>query len=173
DPGPPPDWDQPAPPEHQARPSRPRRAPRSGGGLTLVERLVLVLLSHPQVLEERPLPDGLEHLNLAQKDLLIQVAGAAREQPDSPAALLGSAMALDQGEDLSTLLREALKPPMDARVARLYWEDALQHLHTMALEQALEDEQRRPNPDASRLGELIRALADARHRAREASARDR
>ncbi|MCH2558263.1 MAG: DNA primase [Alcanivorax sp.] len=175
DPGPPPEWDgppddydQPAPAARPRRPARP-----AGGGLTLVERLVLVLLSHPQVLEEHPLPEGLDRLQLAQKDLLIQVAHTARDQGGAPAALLGAAMALDQGEDLSTLLREALKPPMDARVARLYWEDALQHLHTLALEQALEEEQRRPDPDVARLAELIRALADARHRAREASARDR
>ncbi|MBM7334677.1 MAG: DNA primase [Alcanivorax sp.] len=175
DPGPPPDWD--GPPDDYGQPApaaRPRRPARpAGGGLTLVERLVLVLLSHPQVLEEHPLPEGLDRLQLAQKDLLIQVAHTARDQGGAPAALLGAAMALDQGEDLSTLLREALKPPMDARVARLYWEDALQHLHTLALEQALEEEQRRPDPDVARLAELIRALADARHRAREASARDR
>lgn len=175
DPGPPPEWD--GPPDDYGQPApaaRPRRPARpAGGGLTLVERLVLVLLSHPQVLEEHPLPEGLDRLQLAQKDLLIQVAHTARDQGGAPAALLGAAMALDQGEDLSTLLREALKPPMDARVARLYWEDALQHLHTLALEQALEEEQRRPDPDVARLAELIRALADARHRAREASARDR
>ena len=165
-PGPPPDWadnpDQGAP----ARPPR-RRAPRSSGGLTLVDRLVLVLLSHPEVLVEHPLPEGLDQLELEQRDLLLQVAATARDQTGSPAALLGAAMALDHGESLSALLREALKPPMDADVARRYWEDALGHLRIMALEQALEKEQRRPDPDAARLGELIQALSVARSKARQ------
>lgn len=165
-PGPPPEWadnpDQGAP----ARPPR-RRAPRSSGGLTLVDRLVLVLLSHPEVLVEHPLPEGLDQLELEQRDLLLQVAATARDQTGSPAALLGAAMALDHGESLSALLREALKPPMDADVARRYWEDALGHLRIMALEQALEKEQRRPDPDAARLGELIQALSVARSKARQ------
>ncbi|MBL7250402.1 DNA primase [Alloalcanivorax marinus] len=167
DPGPPPDWADFPEGNAPARPPR-RRPPRSrGAGLTLVERLVLVLLSHPQVLDEHPLPEGLEELELDQRDLLQQVAATARDQGGSPAALLGAAMALDHGESLSALLREALKPPMDADVARRYWEDALGHLRILALEQALEEEQRRPNPDASRLGELIQALSQARSRARQ------
>ena len=130
-------------------------------------RSVLVLLSHPEVLVEHPLPEGLDQLELDQRDLLLQVAATARDQTGSPAALLGAAMALDHGESLSALLREALKPPMDADVARRYWEDALGHLRIMALEQALEKEQRRPDPDAARLGELIQALSQARSRARQ------
>jgi len=154
------------------RPRTPNRAPvrrRGGsGGLGLVERLVLVLLSHPEVLEERPLPEGLEELEVPQLDLLIQVAGTARDQASSPPALLGAVMALEQGESLSLLLREALKPPMNAGTARRYWHDALEHLNALALEQALELEQRRPTPDGARLSELIKALAEARNRARQA-----
>ena len=60
----------------RARPRRPQRQRGSAGGLGLVERLVLVLLSHPEVLEERPLPEGLEELDIPQLDLLIQVDGA-------------------------------------------------------------------------------------------------
>ncbi|UWN50983.1 hypothetical protein ASALC70_03207 [Alcanivorax sp. ALC70] len=82
---------------------------------------MLVLLSHPEVLVEHPLPEGLDQLELDQRDLLLQVAATARDQTGSPAALLGAAMALDHGESLSALLREALKPPMDADVARRYW----------------------------------------------------
>ncbi|MBF5056489.1 DNA primase [Alcanivorax sp. 521-1] len=167
DPGPPPDWaDFPGEAPPARAPRRPVRRP-APGGLTLVERLVLVLLSHPEVLVEHPLPEGLDQLELDQRDLLLQVAATARDQTGSPAALLGAAMALDHGESLSALLREALKPPMDADVARRYWEDALGHLRIMALEQALEKEQRRPDPDAARLGELIQALSQARSRARQ------
>ncbi len=167
DPGPPPDWaDFPGEAPPARAPRRPARRP-APGGLTLVERLVLVLLSHPEVLVEHPLPEGLDQLELDQRDLLLQVAATARDQTGSPAALLGAAMALDHGESLSALLREALKPPMDADVARRYWEDALGHLRIMALEQALEKEQRRPDPDAARLGELIQALSQARSRARQ------
>ena len=167
DPGPPPDWaDFPGEAPPARAPRRPARRP-APGGLTLVERLVLGLLSHPEVLVEHPLPEGLDQLELDQRDLLLQVAATARDQTGSPAALLGAAMALDHGESLSALLREALKPPMDADVARRYWEDALGHLRIMALEQALEKEQRRPDPDAARLGELIQALSQARSRARQ------
>ena len=167
DPGPPPDWaDFPGEAPPARAPRRPARRP-APGGLTLVERLVLVLLSHPEVLVEHPLPEGLDQLELDQRDLLLQVAATARDQTGSPAALLGAALALDHGESLSALLREALKPPMDADVARRYWEDALGHLRIMALEQALEKEQRRPDPDAARLGELIQALSQARSRARQ------
>lgn len=167
DPGPPPDWaDFPGEAPPARAPRRPARRP-APGGLTLVERLVLVLLSHPEVLVEHPLPEGLDQLELDQRDLLLQVAATARDQTGSPAALLGAAMALDHGESLSALLREALKPPMDADVARRYWEDALGHLRIMALEQALEKEQRRPDLDAARLGELIQALSQARSRARQ------
>ncbi|MEP3738791.1 MAG: DNA primase, partial [Alloalcanivorax venustensis] len=156
----------------RARPRRPHRQRGSAGGLGLVERLVLVLLSHPEVLEERPLPEGLEELDIPQLDLLIQVAGAARDQASSPPALLGAVMALEQGESLSVLLREALKPPMDAATARRYWHDSLEHLNALALEQALELEQRRPTPDGARLSELIKALAEARNRARQAPISD-
>ena len=175
DPGgePPPDWDAAAVARAaRARPRRPQRQRGSAGGLGLVERLVLVLLSHPEVLEERPLPEGLEELDIPQLDLLIQVAGTARDQASSPPALLGAVMALEQGESLSVLLREALKPPMDAATARRYWHDALEHLNALALEQALELEQRRPTPDGARLSELIKALAEARNRARQAPISD-
>ncbi|MCU5781139.1 DNA primase [Alcanivorax balearicus MACL04] len=71
-------------------------------------------------------------------------------------------MALEQGESLSRLLREALKPTMDDDTARRYWDDALHRLHTLALEQTLKTEEARPNPDLARLSELHRALARAR-----------
>ncbi|KAF0807307.1 DNA primase [Alcanivorax xiamenensis] len=165
-----PDWDETPPPDFPPAmanepddiPARPHQA--SGArrpGLSLVERLVLLLLSHPQVVRDRPLPEGVEELDLARVDLLLQVAGAVREHA-TPAAALGAIMALEQGESLSRLLREALKPTMDDDTARRYWDDALHRLHTLALEQTLKTEEARPDPDLARLSELHRALAKAR-----------
>lgn len=173
---PPPDYDYPEPPDYDApgpdpapymdAPARPARRARPRQGLSLAERMVVVLMSHPEVLAEAPLPEGLEELELPDIDLLIQVAAVVADQERAPAAILGAIMALEQGESLSALLREALKPPMATDVARRYWRDALQGLHTLGLEQALEKEVARPNPDAARLSELHRALAEARLRAR-------
>ncbi len=165
-----PDWDDAPPPdfapamadEPDPAPDRPHLGSRARRpGLGLVERLVLLLLSHPQVVRDRPLPEGVEELDLARVDLLLQVAGAVREHA-TPAAALGAIMALEQGESLSRLLREALKPTMDDDTARRYWDDALHRLHTLALEQTLKTEEARPNPDLARLSELHRALARAR-----------
>src|SRR5690606_24250180 len=128
-----PDWDDAPPPdfapamadEPDPAPDRPHLGSRARRpGLGLVERLVLLLLSHPQVVRDRPLPEGVEGLDLARVDLLLQVAGAVREHA-TPAAALGAIMALEQGESLSRLLREALKPTMDDDTARRYWDDAL------------------------------------------------
>lgn len=148
-----------------------RRSTRPRAGLGLAERLVVLLMSRPEVLKEQPLPEGLEELALPHIDLLIQVA-AAVEHNDSPAAVLGAVMALEQGESLSAMLREALKPPMDNATAQRYWRDALKRLHTLALEQALQAEEARANPSGVRLAELHRALATARTEAREAPLRD-
>ncbi|MGB1763355.1 DNA primase [Alloalcanivorax xenomutans] len=162
DDAPPPDFPPPMADEPDPVPDRPRLGSRARQpGLGLVERLVLLLLSHPQVVRDRPLPEGVEELDLARVDLLLQVAGAVREHA-TPAAALGAIMALEQGESLSRLLREALKPTMDDDTARRYWDDALHRLHTLALEQTLKTEEARPNPDLARLSELHRALARAR-----------
>lgn len=160
------------PADDDHHPARPQTAPtRSAGrprrrGLSLAERMVVLLLSHPEVLADAPLPDNLEELELPDIDLLIQVAGVVSDQQRAPAAILGAIMALEEGESLSALLREALKPPMEAATAHRYWRDALQGLHTLALERALENEERRPHPDAARLVELHQALAKARSQAR-------
>lgn len=157
--------------EDYPSPSRRGRSTRPKAGLGLAERLVVVLMSHPQVLKEQPLPTDLEELAVARIDLLIQVA-AAVEHNDSPAAVLGAVMALEQGESLAALLREALKPPMDDATARRYWHDALQRLYTVGLEQALQAEEIRPAPDGARLAKLHQALAAARAEARQAPLRD-
>ena len=109
---------------------------RRKGPLTMVERLVLVLLDYPQLIEAQPLPDGVEQLPIPHIDLLIQVAGLCR-QNHRPAALLGALMALEQGETMARLLKASLKPPMEEAMATRLWQDALSQLEVARLEAAL------------------------------------
>lgn len=137
-------------------------APRSST-LSLAERLTCVLLNVPSLVSEHPLPADIEELELPNLDLLLQVADLLRDQPDlPPAALLGTIMALEQGESLTRLLRETLRPAMDEITARRYWRDALKKLEVTQLENAIAREQAAPAPDIRRLAALSKALSDAR-----------
>lgn len=158
---PPPGWDEPASPAPAARPA-PARRPR-GSTLSLGERMTVILLNAPALIREHPLPDGVEELELPGMDLLIEVGTLVRDHPEQPAAaLLGSLMALEQGELLTRLLRETLRTPMDETTAGRYWRDAVKQLEVHRLEQAIQQETRQPKPDAHRLMSLHRALSDAR-----------
>ncbi|MDX1804234.1 MAG: DNA primase [Alcanivorax sp.] len=151
-------------PAVSSSPTRPRNHnPR--GPLTLSERLILVLMDYPELVEQHPLPEGLEQLELPHLDLLIQVAGQCR-QNHSPAALLGAIMALEQGEILPRLLKASLKPPIEAGTARRLWQDALSQLEVARLEAAIEAQYAAGIPDAGRLQSLLQSLAEARQHAR-------
>ncbi|MED5431175.1 MAG: DNA primase [Pseudomonadota bacterium] len=139
---------------------------RRKGPLTMVERLVLVLLDYPQLIEAQPLPDGVEQLPIPHIDLLIQVAGLCR-QNQRPAALLGALMALEQGETMARLLKASLKPPMEEAMATRLWQDALSQLEVARLEAALAEVEQAGIPDASHWQELHKALAEARQHARK------
>lgn len=139
---------------------------RRKGPLTMVERLVLVLLDYPQLIEAQPLPDGVEQLPIPHIDLLIQVAGLCR-QNHRPAALLGALMALEQGETMARLLKASLKPPMEEAMATRLWQDALSQLEVARLEAALAEVEQAGIPDASHWQELHEALAEARQHARK------
>ncbi|WP_111657486.1 DNA primase [Isoalcanivorax indicus] len=160
---PPPDWGAPPP---VVAPSTPRTAPpRRGRGstLSLGERMTVILLNAPSLIRQHPLPEKVEELELPGMDLLIEVSTLVQDNPDQPAAaLLGSLMALEQGELLTRLLRETLRTPMDEATAGRYWRDAVQQLEVRRLEQAISQETRQPRPDARRLMSLHRALSDAR-----------
>src|SRR5690606_38192067 len=153
------------PPGYGAQPPQRRNkpdAPRSST-LSLAERLTCVLLNTPSLVSEHPLPADIEELELPHLDLLLQVADLLRDQPDLPApALLGTVMALEQGESLTRLLRETLRPAMDEATARRYWRDALKKLEVTQLENAIAREQAAPAPDIRRLAALSKALSDAR-----------
>lgn len=158
---PPPGWDEPASSAPAARPA-PARRPR-GSTLSLGERMTVMLLNAPALIREHPLPDGVEELELPGMDLLIEVGTLVRDHPEQPAAaLLGSLMALEQGELLTRLLRETLRTPMDEATAGRYWRDAVKQLEVHRLEQAIQQETRQQKPDAHRLMSLHRALSDAR-----------
>ncbi|MED5389134.1 MAG: DNA primase [Pseudomonadota bacterium] len=136
------------------------------GPMSLSERLVLVLLDYPDLVENHPLPEGVEQLPMPHIDLLIQVAGLCR-QNHSPAALLGALMALEQGETLSRLLKASLKPPMHQDMAKRLWLDALSQLDVARLEAAIEAQYQAGIPDAAELQKLLHALSEARQHARQ------
>ncbi|MBZ2190097.1 DNA primase [Alcanivorax sp. JB21] len=143
-------------------PRAPAQRPR-GSTLSLGERMTLMLLNTPTLIREKPLPEGVEELELPQLDLLFQVSALVRDNPDlPPAALMGSLMALEQGETLARLLRETLRAPMDETTTRRYWHDAIQQLEVRRLEAAIAHEVAQAKPDARRLSELTRALSSAR-----------
>ena len=150
--------------DRQSRPAprAPAQRPR-GSALSLGERMTLMLLNTPTLIREKPLPEGVEELELPQLDLLFQVSALVRDNPDQPpAALMGSLMALEQGEALARLLRETLRAPMDENTTRRYWHDAIQQLEVRRLEAAIAREVAQTKPDARRLSELTRALSTAR-----------
>lgn len=150
-----------AAPMPATRPATQRRR----GPLSLCERLILVLLDYPQLVDQYPLPQGLEQLELPHLDLLIQVAGECR-QNHSPAALLGAVMALEQGDVLPRLLKASLKPPMEAGIARRFWQDALTQLDVAHLEAELSRVEDAGIPDPDHWQALHKALSQARERAR-------
>ncbi len=139
---------------------------RRKGPLTMAERLVLVLLDYPGLVESHPLPDGVERLPVPHIDLLIQVAGLCQKH-QHPASLLGALMALEQGEILSRLLRASLKPPMQETMAARLWQDALSQLEVARLEAALLEVEQAGIPDAAHWQELHKLLAEARQHARK------
>ncbi len=151
-------------------PNRTRPNPRQDSGrkgpLTLAERLVLVLLDYPSLIDQHPLPDGIEQLPLPHIDLLTQVASLCR-QNHSAAALLGALMALEQGETLSRLLKASLKPPMAEEMATRLWLDALSQLEVTRLEVALQEVEQAGMPDPAHWQALHKALAEARQHARK------
>ncbi|MZR63584.1 DNA primase [Alcanivorax sp. DP30] len=177
----PPEWDVPPPRddddyypgddfpiEREAGNTAPQR-PNNGrrkGPLTMAERLVLVLLDYPALVDTHPLPEGVEQLNVPHIDLLIQVAGLCRKH-QHPAALMGSLMAQEQGEAFSRLLKASLKPPMEETMATRLWQDALSQLEVARLEAALLAVEQAGIPDAAHWQELHRALAEARQHARK------
>ena len=173
-PEPPPTWQDAPPPEEPPLPDDMPMEPelpdsparRRKGPLTMAERLVLVLLDYPNLVEESPLPEGVENLPVPQIDLLIQVADLCR-QNHRPAALLGALMALEQGETLSRLLKASLKPPLQEDMARRLWLDALSQLDVARLEAAIEAQYEAGIPDAAQLQNLLQALAEARQHARK------
>ena len=151
-------------------PNRTRPNPRQNSGrkgpLTLAERLVLVLLDYPSLIDQHPLPEGIDTLPLPHIDLLVQVAGLCR-QSHSAAALLGALMALEQGETLSRLLKASLKPPMAEEMATRLWLDALSQLEVTRLEAALLEVEQAGMPDPAHWQALHKALAEARQHARK------
>ena len=177
----PPEWDIPPPqgdedfyPVEDYSPLQERHSPppqrsdsgRRKGPLTMAERLVLVLLDYPGLVDTHPLPEGVERLPVPHIDLLIQVAGLCRKH-QHPAALMGSLMAHEQGEAFSHLFKASLKPPMEETMATRLWQDALSQLEVARLEAALLEVEQAGIPDAAHWQELHRALAEARQHARE------
>jgi len=173
----PPNWhegwhegDIPPPPdeEFEAAPHRPARRP-SATHFTLAERLLLTLIEYPEVLGKAPLPDGIEELDEPQLDLLVEIATLTASQPDmSTPDLLGSLMALEQGELVAEAMRRAVNVPRDPQRGLRSWLDGLCALEIRHLEQRHDQAMRAPEPDIRALAELNQRLAAARSRQRAA-----
>lgn len=131
--------------------------------LNQVERLILTLIHHPQVVQEHPLPEGIEELQHPQLEVLINQCGLLRENPDLPGpALLGSLMALEHGNVLAELIRESDLPPPTLQQSLSDWQDGLLELTIQHLEQQLAS----PHIELTTYTTLIRQLDQARQQLR-------
>lgn len=177
----PPDHDSP-PPWLDAEPAYPDTAPRQPGHrqrperaapaarrlrLSLVERLLLILVQHPQVLRECPLPAGVEELEEPQMDALIQIIDLLVEQPELPGpALLGALMAMDQGELIAEVIRQSEQVPAAKEAALHDWQGGITELEIRWLEQSLDRARHAETPDIHLLARLSTQLAAARQHQR-------
>jgi DNA primase len=177
----PPDHDG-APPWLDAEPAYPDTAARSPSGqrspqrkaapgrrlrLSLVERLLLILVQHPQVLRECPLPPGVEELEEPQMDALIQIIDLLIEQPELPGpALLGALMAMDQGELIAEVIRQSEQVPAEKIAALHDWQGGVTELEIRWLEQSLDRARHAEAPDIHLLARLSKQLATARQHQR-------
>ena len=177
----PPDYDSPPPwldaePAYPDSPSGParrqQRAQRSAPPdrrlrLSLVERLLLILVQHPHVLRECPLPAGVEELEEPQMDILIQVIDLLVEQPELPGpALLGALMAMDQGDLIAEVIRQSEQVPAEAEAALHDWRGGVTELEIRWLEQSLDRARHAEAPDIHLLASLSKQLAAARQHQR-------
>jgi len=127
--------------------------------LSLVERLLLILIQHPDVLKSLPLPAGVEELDEPQMDILVQVVDLLIEQPDLPGpALLGGLMALDQGELVAEVIRQSEQVPAAEEAALNDWLGGITELEIRWLERATDQ--------LRQMAELHQRLAAARQRQR-------
>ncbi|MEE4249453.1 MAG: DNA primase, partial [Alcanivoracaceae bacterium] len=175
----PPDYDGP-PPWLDAEPSYPdtgtapqRRQPQRNAApsrrlrLSLVERLLLILVQHPKILHQCPLPPGVEELEEPQMDVLIQIIDLLTEQPEMPGpALLGALMAMDQGELIAEVMRQSEQVPADEAAALNDWRGGVTELEIRWLEQSLDRARHAENPDIHLLARLSTQLAAARQHQR-------
>lgn len=166
-PGPPPDFDDydPGASDYDEPGER-----RSRTRFSLVERLILILVSHPEVLEAAPLPEGVEELDEPHLDNLVEIVALLATEPDQPRArLLGRVAAMDKGELVAEIIRGSEPVQRDVDLAKREWRDGISALEIRNLERAHERELRAPTPDVRRLSELNRRLAEARNRQRGAT----
>jgi DNA primase len=144
-----------------------RAAPERRLRLSLVERLLLILIQHPGVLKDCPLPAGVEELEEPQMDVLVQVIDLLTEQPDLPGpALLGGLMAMDQGELIAEVIRQSEQVPASEEAALNDWRGGVTELEIRWLEWSLDQARHAAEPDIHRLAALSRQLSDARQHQR-------
>jgi DNA primase len=158
-------------------PGEPRRAKVASAPrrvrLSLVERLLLILIQHPGVLAQCPLPGGVEELEEPQMDVLVQVIDLLIEQPDLPGpALLGGLMAMDQGDLIAEVIRQSEQVPASEEAALNDWRGGVTELEIRWLEQAIEQgRSAQPGIDiiehATRQHTLNLRLKEARQRQRQ------
>jgi len=157
-------------PSQQRTAKRSRPAPSQQSRrlrLSLVERLLLILIQHPEVLTDCPLPAGVEELQEPQMDVLVQVIDLLLEQPDLPgAALLGGLMAMDQGELIAEVIRQSEQVQPDPEACLNDWRGGVTELEVRWLEQCIDQAHHSEAPDIHLLADLNKQLAAARQHQR-------
>lgn len=158
----------PPPNERGGMPSTPIRK-RQATHFTLAERLLLTLIEYPEVLAQAPLPSGIEELDEPQLDLLVEIATlAATHQNVTTPDLLGSLMALEQGELVAEAMRRAVSVPREPQRGLRSWQDGLCALEIRYLERCHDQELGAAAPDIRRLADINQRLEAVRTRQRSA-----
>lgn len=155
-------------PQHTPAPPGLVRRDRSFRGnvqVSLAERLTLTLLNTPEVARDCPLPEGIEELELPHLDLLIEISTRIKHNPDiTTPALVGSLMAMEEGELIAELMTRTLQQEHSDEVAQRYWQEGLAQLEVWLLEHRLALAEQTPEPDPLQLQQLTHQLAAARNR---------
>ncbi|MDF1780205.1 MAG: DNA primase [Alcanivoracaceae bacterium] len=158
-------YDEPAAPQN----ARHARQNKGSTHFNLSERLLLTLIDYPEVLTANPLPADIEELNEPQLDLLVEIAAMITGQPNiSTPDVLGSLMAMEQGELVAEAMRRAVSVPKDPQRGMRTWQDGICALEIRYLEQRHHQARHAAAPDIRQLAEINQRLAEVRAKQRMA-----
>ncbi len=119
--------------------------------ISLTDHMMMMMLQHPSLAQNLALTDEIS--DVASLDMLKQLQQTLLEHPDANCAyLLGRWHGTPMGDHLAQLLsRETLLTESDPAA----WSDAIEQLQHQLLEQQLNNELRKTQPDHQRLRTLL------------------